>query len=60
MPNGKTPLKELVEQRMAWREFVRLAKMPKDKRPSYRSMGIIYGVDERTIKRWLKRYEEEK
>ena len=60
MPKGKTPLKELVEPRIRWREFTRLASLPKDKRPSYRSMGIIYGVDQRTIKRWLKRYEEER
>ena len=58
MPFRKIPLRELVEQRMVWREFVRLARLPKDKRPSYRSMGIIYGVDERTVKSWFKRYDK--
>lgn len=63
MPFRKIPLPELIEQGKAdqnglgWDDFVRIAEKPKSKRPSYRSAGIFFNRDERTIKDWLRRWD---
>ncbi len=38
-------------------EFARIASLPT--RPSYRSVALIFNRNERTIKAWFKRYDEE-
>lgn len=55
----RKPLKTLVEEAgVDWEAFVRIASLHEDDRPSYRSAGIFWDIDERTAKAWLKRWDE--
>lgn len=46
-----------VQNGFGYDEFARIASLPK--RPSYKSVGLIFNRNERTIKAWFKRFDEE-
>jgi hypothetical protein len=62
----KVPLKELVVRNkpnsqggaFGWPEFIAIAEMPKDERPSNWSLHKIFGKSNNTIKAWLRRWDE--
>ncbi len=59
MPFHRIPLKVLVKKSdVNWDDFLKIAELPKKDRPSYRSAGIFWGVEQRTVKAWLQRYDE--
>lgn len=65
MTRDKMPLRTLVERSKAenqtvfgWREFKAIAD--KKIRPSYKSLSYMFGRTDKTMKAWLRRYDEEK
>lgn len=64
MPFVKLPLKQRIERTNApngfgWVEFEKIMKMPKEARPSTRSIARMYGVEPITARRWMLAWEEE-
>lgn len=63
MYNYRPTLKELIDKDIAHQngytyvDFIKIASL--ERRPSYRSVALMFNRNERTIKKWFERFDEE-
>jgi hypothetical protein len=64
MPFTKLPLRQRIERTnsphgFGWDEFQKIMRMPEETRPSVASVARMYGVDRKTVDKWIVAWKEE-